>query len=172
MLLATLIETPLALLSDRVPRGRLLRLALLALAMMLALGAVARTPWLLGVALGLAGAASGVACACAQGELVGAHGGDAGRAMTRWTTFAAAGDVLAPLLVAVVLFAGGSYRAGTRHTARRSCQPERHPQQPRGAGDRAERQHHRQSQQGQPQQTPPRHAIREQRERRLDQRRQ
>jgi fucose permease len=52
-----------------------------------------------------------VACASAQGELVSAYAGNAERAMARWTTFAAAGDVLAPLLVGLVLWQGGTYRA-------------------------------------------------------------
>ncbi|HVJ16490.1 MAG TPA: MFS transporter [Polyangiaceae bacterium] len=112
VLLATAIETPLALLSDRAGRRRVLRLALFVLAVALGVSALADRPWLLGLGLGLAGAASGVACASAQGELVSVFGGNADRAMTRWTTFAAAGDVLAPLLVGAVLLCGGTYRGG------------------------------------------------------------
>ncbi len=111
-LLAALVETPIALISDRVDRRRVLRLALLVMVAALALCALASRPWLLGLALGVAGAASGVACASAQGEIVGAFAGNADRAMARWTTFAAAGDLLAPLLVAGVLACGGTYRAG------------------------------------------------------------
>ncbi len=112
VLLATLVETPLALISDHVERRRVLGLAVLLMAVALALCALADRPWLLALGLGVAGAASGVACASAQAELVAAFAGNADRAMARWTTFAAAGDVLAPLLVGAVLACGGSYRAG------------------------------------------------------------
>jgi DHA1 family inner membrane transport protein len=110
MLLSAVVEAPLAVLSDRVRRTRVLRLGLAALSVSLALCAVADRPWILSLGLALAGASSGAACASAQGELVCASGGRSERAMSRWATLAAAGDVLAPLFVSAVLCVGGTYR--------------------------------------------------------------
>ncbi|HEU4532763.1 MAG TPA: MFS transporter, partial [Polyangiaceae bacterium] len=60
--------------------------------------------------LAIAGAASGAACGAAQAELIAEHKGAADKAMSRWTLFAAAGDVVTPLAVAATLAAGVSYR--------------------------------------------------------------
>jgi MFS family permease len=111
MLVAALIEAPIAVLSDRVQRALLLRLCLAALSLSLGLSAIADRPWLLSLGLALAGAASGAACASAQGELLSVYAGRSERAMSSWATFAAAGDVLAPLVVSVVLRGGGTYRS-------------------------------------------------------------
>lgn len=110
MLLSAVVEAPLAVLSDRVRRARVLRVGLATLSVSLALCAVADRPWILSLGLALAGASSGAACTSAQGELVCASGGRSERAMSRWATLAAAGDVLAPLFVSAVLYAGGTYR--------------------------------------------------------------
>jgi MFS family permease len=110
ILVAALIETPLALASDRLERRRLLGLALGALGSGLLLAALARHPWSLSLSLALAGAASGVATIAAEAELITRHPGRAELAMSRWAAFAAAGDVLAPLLCGIVMAAGGSFR--------------------------------------------------------------
>jgi MFS family permease len=107
---SALLEAGLALVADRYPRRRVTGCALLALSAALVLCAVASEGSLLAIGLALAGAASGVACGAAQGELVAASPGAGARAMTRWVLFGSIGDVLTPLLVAVVLGAGGSYR--------------------------------------------------------------
>jgi MFS family permease len=107
---SALLEAGLALVADRYPRRRVTGCALLALSAALALCAVASEGSLLAIGLALAGAASGVACGAAQGELVAASPSAGARAMTRWVLFGSIGDVLTPLLVAVVLGAGGSYR--------------------------------------------------------------
>ncbi|HKU44527.1 MAG TPA: MFS transporter, partial [Polyangiales bacterium] len=106
MLAATLIEAPLSLLSDRWPRRRVLSVSLWALAVALSACALAWEPWLLAAGLALAGAASGLACTTAQGELVETFAGGAQRAMSRWIAVAAAGDAVTPLVVAV----SGSHR--------------------------------------------------------------
>lgn len=111
MLLSALIEAPIALWSDRVPRRRLTAAALAVLAAALALCALPVPIALLSLGLALAGAASGVACGCAQAELVATHPGGAASAMSRWVAFAAAGDLVCPLVVAAALELGGSYRA-------------------------------------------------------------
>jgi MFS family permease len=107
---SALIEAGLALVADRYPRRRVTGFALLALSAALVLCALATEGPLLALGLALAGAASGVACGAAQSELVAASPAAGARAMTRWVLFGSVGDVLTPLLVAVVLGAGGSYR--------------------------------------------------------------
>src|SRR6185295_4129309 len=98
------------LLSDRVERRRLLAGGLGVLSASLALCALSEHGWSLSLGLALAGAASGVACGAAQAEIVTARPEHAERALNRWAAFAAAGDVLAPLLVAAVAYGGGSHR--------------------------------------------------------------
>ena len=111
-LVAALIEAPIALLSDRFERTRMLRAALWCWSAALALCAAAPKPWVLSLGLSCAGAASGVAQTCAQAALVSARGSSSARAMSRWTAYAAAGDLLAPVFVGAALWAFGSYRAG------------------------------------------------------------
>lgn len=110
ILLSSLIEAPIALVSDRLPRPVLLAGGLGGLALSLLLASLAGSPWLLAAALSLAGAASGVACDSAQAELVTRHPGGPARAMTRWIAFAAAGDALTPIAIAAVYTIGGSHR--------------------------------------------------------------
>lgn len=108
---SALLEAGLALAADRYARRRVTALALCGLSAALLLCATASHGTLLATGLALAGAASGVACGAAQSELVAASAGAGDRAMTRWVLFGSAGDVLTPLLVALVLGAGASYRA-------------------------------------------------------------
>jgi len=108
MVLSAIGEALLALSSDRLPRRWFVCGGLAVLAAALSLCSVAREAWTLSLGLALAGTASGAACSAAQAELVVRAGPD--RALTRWTTFAAAGDVLAPLAVALALAHGESYR--------------------------------------------------------------
>jgi predicted MFS family arabinose efflux permease len=111
LLLSALVEAPIAVWSDRLPRRRLAGWALFVLAAALALCALPGPIWLLSLGLALAGAASGVACGSAQAELVAVQPGGAARALSRWIAFANAGDLLCPLAVAAALHYGGSYRA-------------------------------------------------------------
>jgi MFS family permease len=110
MLVASLIEAPIALVSDRYSRTRVLSGGLFVLALSLAGCALAETPWLLAIGLSIAGAASGVACGAAQAELVTIHPGGPHQAMSRWIAFSALGDALTPPLIAASLWIG-SYRA-------------------------------------------------------------
>lgn len=107
---SAVLEAALALVSDRYPRRRVAALALLAMSLALVLCALAEAGPVLAIGLGLAGAASGVACAAAQAELVTTSPGGGARAMARWVLFGSLGDVSTPLLVALVLGSGGSYR--------------------------------------------------------------
>lgn len=111
ILLASMIEAPIALISDRLPRQLLLASGLGGLAVSLLLASLAGSPWLLAAALSLAGAASGVACDSAQAELVTRHPRGPALAMTRWLAFAAAGDALAPLVIAGIYWIGGTHRS-------------------------------------------------------------
>ena len=111
MLGSAVLEAGLALVADRYPRRRVAGLGLLAMSLALVLCALAPDGPALAIGLALAGAASGVACAAAQGELVTTTPDGGARAMTRWVLFGSLGDVLTPLVVAVLLSAGGSYRA-------------------------------------------------------------
>jgi MFS family permease len=110
MLASALLEAGLAIVSDRVPRRRFIVGGLLVLASALLLCAFAPSAWWLSAALAIAGAASGAACGAAQIELIAEQGGAADKAMSRWTLFAAAGDVVTPLVVAGTLKLGVSYR--------------------------------------------------------------
>lgn len=110
MLVGSLIEAPIALASDRYSRARVLSGALLVLALALAGCALAQTPWVLALWLSIAGAASGVACGAAQGELVTIYPGGTHQAMSRWIAFAALGDALTPPLIALALWTSGGYR--------------------------------------------------------------
>jgi MFS family permease len=107
---AALLEAAIALVSDRYPRRRLVRLALFATAGSLLGCAFASAGVWLAVGLALAGTACGSACAVAQAELVTACPAEGARALTRWVLCGAIGDVLTPLLVALILRVGGSYR--------------------------------------------------------------
>lgn len=111
MLGSSVLEAALALVADRYPRRRVTGLGLVAMSLALVLCALATAGAGLALGLALAGAASGVACAAAQGELVTANPAGGARAMTRWVLFGSIGDVLTPVLVALMLTAGGSYRS-------------------------------------------------------------
>jgi MFS family permease len=110
LLIAAVIEAPIALVSDRMSRANVLASGLGVLALSLAACALAEAPWMLAAGLSVAGAASGVACGAAQAELVTNYPGGPHRAMSRWIAFAAAGDALTPPLIAAAFWAFGSYR--------------------------------------------------------------
>lgn len=114
LLLSALIEAPLAFCSDRIGRRRVLRTGMFVLGAALMLASLAHRPWLLSLALALAGAASGAACAAAQGELIASSALGSARAMSRWSAFAALGDALVPFFVAAFAWFGAGYRAALR----------------------------------------------------------
>lgn len=116
LLLSAIAEAGLLLASDRLPRKAFVVGGLAALAVALGVCAHAHTPWLLSLGLAMAGAASGAACGAAQAELVQMHE-SADKALARWTAFAAAGDVLSPVVVAAVIGLGYSYRVALQGVA-------------------------------------------------------
>ena len=83
-LLATLVESPLSAMSDRLDRARVLRTSSYVLSASLFACALARAPWQLTLALASAGASSGVACAVAQSALVAGTAGETDVRMARW----------------------------------------------------------------------------------------
>jgi MFS family permease len=110
---AAALEAGVALLSDVWGRARLVVLGQGALAASLSLAAWTTSRWGLTLGLALAGASSGVACGAAQALLFTSSGPgpvDHDRAMVRWTLYSAVGDVLTPLVTAVALALGHSYR--------------------------------------------------------------
>ncbi len=108
-LVAAILETVIDLYSDRWPRRAVVSIGLATLAAALVGCALADTAWLLSAGLAVAGTASGVACAGAQAELIALYG-SADKALTRWTTFASAGDLLVPIVVGAAFYFGWSYR--------------------------------------------------------------
>lgn len=107
--LGLLVEARLLLLVGRFGRGRAIGWSMAGVAGALALGAA--FPPLLPVALLLASPLQGLMCGAAQAGVVAAHPGEPDRAMARWSAFAAAGDLLGPLLCAAVAALGGGWRA-------------------------------------------------------------
>jgi MFS transporter, FSR family, fosmidomycin resistance protein len=100
-----------ALLSDVWSRARLVVLGQCGLAAALFFTAWTSSPWGLASGLAVAGAASGVACGAAQALLLIARPEDTDRAMVRWSLYCAIGDVLTPVVTAVAIASGHSYRA-------------------------------------------------------------
>lgn len=110
LLLASLIEAAVSLVSHVVPRPRVVRSALGVLCLSLLVCALATKPWQLALGLSVAGAASGAASGAAEALLVARHADQLDRIMARWMVAGGVGDVLAPILVASSVAFGASYR--------------------------------------------------------------
>jgi MFS family permease len=110
LLLSSIFEACVALLTHQLSRSRILNVAQWALSVSLAACAGAPSALTLGLGLAFAGAASGAACAAAESELVTNNRDRLDQTMARWMLFGGIGDVLSPALVAAVLALGGSYR--------------------------------------------------------------
>lgn len=110
MIVGAIIETRLLLLAERGDSRRWMAAGEVVLALAIAGAAIASAPWMLAVALGCAGAASGVASGIAESALVDADPDNRERTMTRWTLAAAIGDVLAPVLLAGTAAIGIGWR--------------------------------------------------------------
>jgi MFS family permease len=108
---AAILEGAVALFSDALDRTRLVILGQAALAASLLALACARSAPALSIGLTLAGVSSGVACGAAQALSITGHGRGADRAMVRWALFASMGDLAAPLVTALALALGCTYRA-------------------------------------------------------------
>jgi len=107
---SAVLEAAASLAAERCPRPRVAGAGLLVLAVALGVCGLTDTSAGLALGLGLAGAASGIACSVAQVELIAVSRDGPERAMTRWALFGELGDGLTPLLTAWVLSVGGSYR--------------------------------------------------------------
>lgn len=99
-IVAALLEARLLLWAAGRGARTMIALSQLAVAIAAAAAACATAPWVLGAALGIAGATGGVGGALAQGALIDAEPDQRERTMTRWTLAGALGDLAAPLLVA------------------------------------------------------------------------
>jgi MFS family permease len=107
---SALFDGALALLADHASRRRLASLGMLGISLGLC-GCAVGDGWLsLPIGLACAGAASGMACSASQAELMERGAADREQAMMRWVLFGAIGDVLTPVLAALVISAGGNYR--------------------------------------------------------------
>lgn len=95
-IVAVAVEPVILAWSDRADRRRVLRVALALMAAFSAAAALASSPLLVAVAIGLWGAACGVASGVAQGVLVQE---DASVGMARWIRGSVVGDLLAPIVV-------------------------------------------------------------------------
>jgi len=110
LLLSALLDAALSLLCDWLPRQRLRAVGLGGLSLSLTLMALAPSLGWLTLGLALAGAASGLSCSAAQGELIASDPAAGDVALTRWVLFGGIGDLASPLLVGALLALGGSYR--------------------------------------------------------------
>lgn len=114
--IGVVLESAVLAWTDRVDRRPVLVAALASVAATSALMAAASGPWMLALAFGLWGTASGIATGTAEAALV-AGARDASRDMTRWTFAGTLGDLVAPLLVGAVVAGGASWRLALLVTA-------------------------------------------------------
>lgn len=111
LVLGVVIETRLLLWAARGDARRWMSGAQALVGVATLTAAIAPTPWLLALALGIAGPACGCVNGLAQAQLVEAHPEARERALTRWTLAAALGDMVAPMLVALAAWRGGTWRS-------------------------------------------------------------
>ncbi len=111
-ILAMAVEPIVFLYADRYPRRWFIRggLTLMALASLLA--AIAPSPIVLALAVGLSWIATGAAVALAQATLIDARPDQRSRTMARWTLFSSGGDLAGPLLLAGIAAVGLGWRSG------------------------------------------------------------
>ncbi len=110
-LLGLLLEPPLFLLADRLPRHWFIAGGTAAMAAGFALCAAAPAPWWLAIALALTYVASGVAVNLAQASLVDLHPERRAQTMARWSLLGLIGDLGTPALLVVLAWLGLGWRA-------------------------------------------------------------
>jgi MFS family permease len=111
LVLSLVVEPGLFLRADRAADRRpYVRAGLISMAVASIVAAIAPNAWVFAVILALCAPFWGVAVGVAQGALVDDAPADAERRMTRWTLFAALGDVAAPALLAAVAAIGFGWR--------------------------------------------------------------
>lgn len=109
--LALLLEPPMFLLADRLPRHWFIAGGTAVMAAGFALCAVAPSAWWLAVALALTYAANGVAVSLAQASLVDLHTERRARVMARWSLLGLLGDLGTPALLVALAWLGLGWRA-------------------------------------------------------------
>lgn len=110
-LVALVIEPPLFLLADRRPRRRFVVGGLLVMAAASFAAALAPGVLVLALAGSVGAVAAGVAVTLAQATLVDASPDRREQVMSRWVLAGLAGDLLAPMLGAALVWAGLGWRA-------------------------------------------------------------
>ncbi|NVB77885.1 MAG: MFS transporter [Kofleriaceae bacterium] len=110
--IALVVEPIVFLLADRYPRRWFIRAGLAGMSLGAFGAALAPGPIALAIALGFSYIASGTCTALAQATLVDRFADERARALTRWTLWSVAGDMLAPALLAALALAGASWRWG------------------------------------------------------------
>lgn len=109
--LALLLEPPMFLLADRLPRHWFIAGGTAAMAAGFALCAVAPSAWWLAVSLALTYAANGVAVSLAQASLVDLNPERRARVMARWSLLGLLGDLGTPALLVALAWLGLGWRA-------------------------------------------------------------
>lgn len=110
--IALVVEPVVFLLADRYPRRWFILAGVLGMSAGAFGAALAPGPIALAIALGVAYIASGTCTALAQATLVDRFADERARALTRWSLWSVAGDMLAPALLAGLALAGASWRWG------------------------------------------------------------
>lgn len=108
-LVGYVLESAVVALSDRLPRRALVASALVCMSVSLALAAILPGAAGIAIALGVWGTAAGIAEGVAETALV-LDQEHPERIMTRWALSGAVGDLLAPILLAIGLSTGASWR--------------------------------------------------------------
>jgi predicted MFS family arabinose efflux permease len=109
--LGLLLEPPLFLLADRLPRHWFIAGGTAAMAVGFALCAAAPAAWWLAIALALTYVANGVAVNLAQASLVDLHPDRRARTMARWSLLGLLGDLGTPAVLVALAWLGLGWRA-------------------------------------------------------------
>jgi MFS family permease len=110
-LVSLVVEPPLFILADRYPKKRFVCGGLVVLGASCVLAGLAPSYWVLLVALGIFGPASGCGVQLSQATLMDANPHRRERLMTRWTFMGASGDLAVPALLSLL----GLFALGWRH---------------------------------------------------------
>lgn len=111
-IIALCAEPVLFLLADRYPRRWFICGGLAAMSAGIVVAATAQSAIVFSLAISVVWFASGTACGLAQATLVDRSGDQRGRMLARWTMWSLAGDLVAPVLLALLAVFGLGWRAG------------------------------------------------------------
>jgi predicted MFS family arabinose efflux permease len=111
-LVALVLEPIIFLAADRWPRRHFVRAGIAGMAVFSLAAACAPNPLFLSLAVALLAVSAGTGVSLAQATLVDLHPEARERVMTRWALMGLAGDLIGPVLLAVLAAAGLGWRAG------------------------------------------------------------